>query len=95
MAGKQPLPTRKIPQRRCIGCGERFAKLELIRVVRTPDGDIRLDRTGKLSGRGAYLCHKAECLRRAQKANRLSQNLDCEIPVEIYSKLEAELTQNV
>ena len=70
----QPLKPKKIPQRRCIGCGERFDKSALIRIVRTPEGDIVLDRTGKRSGRGAYLCHRVECLRRAKKANRLAQN---------------------
>ena len=95
MATGQPMKTRKIPERRCVGCGERFPKQVLIRVVRTPEGEICLDRTGKRSGRGAYLCHNAACLRRAAKTNRLSQNLECEIPTEIYSKLEAELDQHV
>ena len=83
---------RKIPVRRCIGCGERFPKQELVRVVRSPEGVISLDPTGKQSGRGAYLCHIAECLRRARKSNRLAQNLECEIPPEIYERLESELT---
>ncbi len=83
---------RKIPVRRCIGCGERFPKQELVRVVRSPEGVISLDPTGKQSGRGAYLCHNAECLRRARKSNRLAQNLECEIPPEIYERLESELT---
>jgi hypothetical protein len=95
MPTKQALTPRKIPERRCIGCGERFPKSALIRVVRAPDGTISLDRTGKKSGRGAYLCHNVECLRRARKANRLSQNLECEIPAEIYDKMEAELTEHV
>lgn len=95
MPTKQTLPQKKIPERRCIGCGERFPKTELIRIVRAPDGTISLDRTGKKSGRGAYLCHSVECLKRARKANRLSQNLDCEIPQEIYLKMEAELASNV
>lgn len=90
----QPLKPKKIPQRRCIGCGERFDKSALIRIVRTPEGDIVLDRTGKRSGRGAYLCHRVECLRRAKKANRLAQNLECEISEGIYQDLEAELQKD-
>ncbi len=86
---------KKIPERRCVGCGERFPKPTLIRVVRTPEGEILLDRTGKKSGRGAYLCHKAECLRLARKANRLARNLECEIPDTVYTRLEAELEQHV
>ena len=86
---------RKIPERRCIGCGERFPKTQLIRVVRSPEGEISLDRTGKKSGRGAYLCHSVECLKRARKSNRLAQNLECEIPALIYDKLEAEIAADV
>jgi predicted RNA-binding protein YlxR (DUF448 family) len=85
---------KKIPQRRCIGCGERFDKMALIRIVRTPEGDIVLDRTGKRAGRGAYLCHSVTCLRRAKKANRLAQNLECEITEQIYLDLEAELQKD-
>lgn len=94
MQNKQPLKPKKIPQRRCIGCGERFDKMALIRVVRTPEGDIVLDRTGKRAGRGAYLCHSVTCLRRAKKANRLAQNLECEISEQIYLDLEAELQKD-
>ncbi len=86
---------KKIPERRCVGCGEKFPKNSLIRVVRAPDGEISLDRTGKKSGRGAYLCHSAQCLKAARKANRLSRNLECEIPDAVYTRLEAELGQNV
>ncbi len=83
--------TKKIPERRCVGCGEKFPKPSLIRVVRAPDGEISLDRTGKKSGRGAYICHNAKCLQQARKANRLSRNLECEIPDDVYTRLEREL----
>ena len=79
---------RKIPQRRCTGCGERMAKGELVRVVREPDGAISLDRTGKKNGRGAYLCPKKDCLKKARKARRLERNLETAIPDEIYEALE-------
>ncbi len=82
---------KKIPERRCTGCGEHFPKSNLIRVVRSPEGEISLDTSGKKSGRGAYLCHDVKCLRKARKARRLEQNLECTIPDEIYEALEAEL----
>ncbi len=86
---------KKIPERRCVGCGEKFPKSSLIRVVRSPEGDISIDRTGKKSGRGAYLCHSAQCFKLARRANRLTRNLECDIPDEVYVRLEAELGQNV
>ena len=83
---------KKLPTRRCIGCGEHFPKNALIRVLRSPDGSISVDLTGKMSGRGAYLCKSAECLKRAKKSARLENSLECKIPEEIYLKLEKELT---
>ncbi len=82
---------RKIPERRCIGCGEHFPKSSLIRIVRTPDGGVSLDFIGKVSGRGAYLCKKASCLRLARRAKRIEQNLSLPIPESVYDGLEAEL----
>lgn len=89
--GAQAKPVRKIPERRCVGCGEHRPKSELLRVVRTPDGTVVLDRTGKQSGRGAYICPDAACLKKAVKAGRLQNNLSVEIPQEIYLALEKEL----
>lgn len=85
---------KKIPSRRCVGCGETKEKRELIRVVRTPEGEVCLDFTGKKSGRGAYVCHSLACLRKAKKSKRIEQNLEISIPEEIYQKLEAELSEN-
>lgn len=82
---------KKIPQRRCVGCGETKEKRELIRVVRTPEGEVLLDFTGKKSGRGAYICHSLSCFRKARKSRRLEQNLEVAIPDEIYEKLEEQL----
>lgn len=79
---------KKIPQRRCCGCGERFDKRDLVRVVRSPAGEIALDTTGKMPGRGAYLCCRAACLQKARRAKRLEQNLACSIPDEVYAALE-------
>ena len=74
-----------------MGCGETKEKRELIRVVRTPDGEVLLDFTGKKSGRGAYICHSLSCFRKARKSRRLEQNLEVSIPDEIYAKLEEQL----
>ena len=82
---------KKTPERRCTGCGEHFPKNALIRVVRSPEGEISLDRTGRASGRGAYICHSAACLRKARKAKRLEQAFSCAIPDEVYDTLEGEL----
>ena len=79
---------KKRPQRRCCGCGERFDKRDLVRVVRSPAGEIALDTTGKMPGRGAYLCRRAACLQKARRAKRLEQNLACSIPDEVYAALE-------
>ncbi len=82
---------KKIPERQCLGCGERRAKSELLRVVRAPDGSVSLDFTGKKSGRGAYICKNVACLRQARRTRRLSRNLECEIPDEVLEAMEAEL----
>ena len=75
----------------CAGCQERKPKKELVRVVRSPEGEISLDLTGKKSGRGVYICAKTECLRLARRAKRLERSLSCQIPAELYDKLEEEL----
>ena len=86
--GKQQ---RRLPERRCLGCGEHFPKSSLIRIVRTPNGAVSLDFVGKVSGRGAYLCKSAGCFRLARRAKRIEQNLSCAIPESLYDELEAEL----
>ena len=82
---------KKLPVRKCTGCGERFLKNTLVRIVKTPSGDIVLDTTGKVSGRGAYICRSAKCLKKAEKTLRADRSLSCKIPEEIYKKLEEEL----
>ena len=78
---------KKIPMRQCVGCREMKAKKELVRVVRSPEGEISLGFRGKAPGRGAYVCPQAECLRRAIKSRALERGLDCQIPQEIYDQL--------
>ena len=82
---------KKLPTRRCTGCGEHYPKNTLVRILRTPDGNIVLDKTGKLSGRGAYICKSVSCLNKARKASRIERSLVCEIPTEIYTTIEEEL----
>ena len=93
MAAAKEKPKKKQPERKCVGCNERREKRELVRVVRTPDGNVILDRTGKQSGRGAYLCHDPACLSKAVKARRLQTALACEIPETVLTALGKELTQ--
>ena len=83
---------RKIPQRKCVGCGTSKDKKELIRVVKNAEGEISVDLTGKKNGRGAYICHDAECLKKAKKAGRLERSFECQISEEIYTRLMQEIT---
>lgn len=95
---------KKIPMRMCTGCGEMKPKKELVRVVRAPERtdengnplppEISLDLTGKKPGRGAYLCRNPECLRLARKARRLERAFSCQIPREVYDRMEEEIGQD-
>lgn len=82
---------RKEPMRQCVGCMEKKPKKQLIRIVRTPAEEIRLDRTGKISGRGVYVCPHTECLAKAQNGKRLERSLSCRVPVEVYDSLQEEM----
>ena len=82
---------KKIPMRQCMGCRERRAKKELIRVVRCTDGAVQLDFSGKLNGRGAYLCPDPECLKKAIRSKALDRSLEVTIPQEVYDRLTAEM----
>ena len=84
---------KKIPLRQCVGCGEMKGKKEMIRVIKTPEGEICLDATGKKNGRGAYVCKSAECLKKARKNQGLNRSLKMAIPDEIYEQLEKELSE--
>lgn len=85
--------TRKIPERRCLGCGESYPKKDLMRIVRMADGNVELDFTGKKSGRGAYTCKKLSCFKKARKAKRFENNLETVIPEDVYIALETELSE--
>ena len=84
---------KRIPLRKCTGCGEMKPKKELVRIVKDPEGEISLDLTGKKAGRGAYICPDKACLAAAQKARRLEKAFSCRIPDAVYAQLEEELNR--
>lgn len=81
---------KKIPVRQCIGCGEMKSKKEMMRILRTPEGEILLDTTGKKNGRGAYLCRERDCLLKARKNKGVERSFKMSVPGEVYEKLEKE-----
>ncbi len=85
--------TRKIPLRKCVGCGEMKPKKELIRVLRTEDGEFVLDISGKKNGRGAYICNSKECFGKAVKSKGLERSFKQAIPAEVYERLEKEMDE--
>lgn len=82
---------KKIPERQCLGCRQMKPKTELIRVLKTPEGNICIDKTGKLNGRGAYICDSVECLKKAIKSKGLERSFKVEIPQDIYDVLSKEM----
>ena len=83
------MKTKKIPMRMCLGCGEMRPKRELIRVVKSKEGDISLDLTGKKSGRGAYICKSVECFEKARKARKFERSFSCMISEEYRQSLRS------
>ena len=81
---------KKTPLRKCTGCGEMKPKKELVRVVKSPEGEVSLDLTGRKPGRGAYVCPRVDCLRLARKARRLEKAFSCPIPAEVSDRREEE-----
>lgn len=81
---------KKIPMRQCIGCGEMKSKKELLRILRTSEGEFTFDLTGRKNGRGAYLCFSKECLQKAVKTKGLERSFQMKIPQEVYEGLEKE-----
>ena len=82
---------KKIPMRKCVGCGEMKPKKELMRILRTEDDDFCIDTTGKKNGRGAYLCHNVECFQKAVRNKGLERSFKQSIPQEVYDRLEKEM----
>ena len=89
----QMLTPRKIPIRKCTGCAEHFPKTQMIRVLRTPEGEIALDFVGKKSGRGAYICPERSCFSKARKSKRIENILECNIPEAIYDEMEKSISE--
>ena len=85
------MQNKKIPMRMCTGCGEMKPKRELVRIVKTSEGEISVDMTGRKNGRGAYICKNLECLKKARKIKRIDRAFECKISDEVYDRLEAEL----
>jgi len=86
-----PARPRKIPMRMCVGCREMKPKAQLVRVVKPQEGEARIDRTGKASGRGAYVCPDGECLKKARKSRALERALECSIEEGVFEQLQAAL----
>ena len=82
---------KKIPQRQCMGCRERKEKRAMIRVVRCTDGSVNLDFSGKMNGRGAYVCPNPDCLKKALRSKALDRSLEVTIPEEVILRLEKEM----
>ena len=82
---------KRVPLRQCLGCREMKPQKELVRVVRSPEGEVSIDAKGKKPGRGAYVCHSADCLKKALRSNALGRSLEVTIPPEIHEQLVAEM----
>ena len=87
------MSVKKIPLRQCIGCGDMKIKKEMIRVIKTAEGEILLDATGRKNGRGAYLCPSMECFKKAVKGRGLERSFKMAIPREVYETLEKEMEE--
>lgn len=85
------LKNKKVPMRKCVGCGEMKNKKELIRVIKTQENEFLLDATGKKNGRGAYICNTSECLAKAIKTKGLERSFKTSIPKEVYEQLQEEM----
>lgn len=85
------MKAKKIPLRMCTGCGEMFDKRTLVRVVKSPQGEVSLDLTGKKSGRGAYVCNNIECLKKARKKRAFERAFSMQIDEDVYNKMEEEM----
>lgn len=84
---------RRVPMRRCVGCGEMKPKKELLRILKTEDEEFVLDTTGKKNGRGAYICYSRDCFRKAVKNKGLERSFKQAVPAEIYGRLEKEMDE--
>lgn len=84
---------KKIPLRKCLGCNEMKPKKELLRIVRSPEGKVSIDKTGKASGRGCYICHNIDCLEKALKAKRIQNALEVQVDTDLFEQLRGQLSK--
>lgn len=88
------MKSKRTPLRKCLGCEQNKSKKELIRIVKTPENELLIDLTGKVNGRGAYICNNKECFEKAIKNNRIARNLEVDIPKEKIEELEENIQNN-
>lgn len=86
---------KKVPERKCMGCAEKFPKKELLRIVRTPEGTVLVDNTGKQNGRGVYICKNLACFKKVRKTDRLSKSLDFKVTEQLYDEIQTMLEGEV
>lgn len=86
------MKTKKVPMRTCVGCHESKKKIDLMRIIKTPEGDIIFDSTGRKNGRGAYICPSSECLRKARKSGSIARSLGVGVPDEVYEVIERQMS---
>ncbi|MDE6732754.1 MAG: YlxR family protein [Oscillospiraceae bacterium] len=91
----QNISVKRVPQRKCVGCGEMIGKKGALRVVRDKDGNFYVDPTGKKNGRGAYICNDTKCLELAKKGKKLERSFKCQVPLSIYEELEKEINKEL
>ncbi len=91
----QNIPVKRVPQRKCVGCGEMIGKKGAVRVVRDKDGNFSVDPTGKKNGRGAYICNDTKYLELARKGKKLERSIKCQVPQSIYEELEKEINKEL
>lgn len=89
-----PTKNKKIPMRQCVGCGQMNEKKKMYRVLRTQEGELLLDKTGRQNGRGAYICPNEACLQKAIRRGGLERSFKMQIPKEMYQTLEEEMKNN-
>ncbi len=85
---------KKIPLRKCLGCNEMKPKKELLRIVRSPEGKVSIDKTGKAAGRGCYICHNIDCLEKAVKAKRVQNALEVQVDTDLFEQLRGQLSKS-
>lgn len=85
------MKAKKVPLRMCVGCGEMFDKRTLVRVVKSREGEVSLDLTGKKAGRGAYVCNNPECLKKARKKGAFERAFQMQISEEVFNNMEEEM----